>query len=251
MTFIQKLRCFRHYFWYIHQVLYVNFHYLPFPQAIKLPIWVKLRNGIKRKYHTGTIQILSNDISFGMIELGVMQYDEEAEGMSFLNDGDIIFNGKAHISNGSLIKIVNSGKLVFGDSVGLSTTKIYCARHIIIGNETFCGIGTCIMDSDFHPVIDLYGKCYINTSSPVRIGNYNWIGAYSLIMKGTRTPNHCIVSARSVLNKPYKIPEFSILSTNQGHDVVHEGYIRDRILKDNYVKAHKIDNFDEYINKLI
>lgn len=249
--FIHKLRCFRHYFWYIPQIIYINFHYLPFKQAIKLPIWVKFRNSVKRKYHTGSIKIVTDVISFGMIELGVMQYDEEREGMFFSNKGEIEFLGKAHFSNGNVLKVYDMGKLILGDNVGISTSKIMCTKKITIGKETFLGVGTTVMDSDFHPIIDIEGQCYVNTSIPIKIGDYNWLGGHSLVLKGTKTPNHCIVSTRSVLNKIYRIPECSIIGNAQGKEHIVTGYIRDRLNSDNIVKASNIDDFDNYINVLL
>lgn len=251
MIFLQKLRCFRHYFWYIHQIIYVNFHYLPFSQAKKLPIWVKFRNGISTKYHKGKISIECGRIEFGMIELGVLQYEEDREGMFFSNRGEIVFKGRAHFSNGNVLKVSDRGKLILGDNVGISTSRIMCTKKITIGKETFLGAGTIVMDSDFHPIIDIEGQCYVNTSISIKIGDYNWIGGNSLVLKGTKTPNHCIISARSVLNKLYRIPECSIIGNAQGEEHVITGYIRDRRISDNIVKARKIDDFDNYINVLL
>lgn len=251
MSFLHKLRRFRHYFWYLHQIIYVNFHYLPFSQAKRLPIWVKFRNGISSKYHKGKISIECDNLEFGMIELGVLQYDEEREGMFFSNKGEIVFKGRAHFSNSNVLKVSDKGKLILGDGVGISTSKITCTKKITIGKGTFLGVGTTVMDSDFHPIIDIEGQCYVNTSIPIKIGDYNWIGGDSLILKGTKTPNHCIVSSRSVLNKLYRIPECSIISNSQGVERIITGYIRDRLSPVNIVKAHQIEDFDNYINVLL
>jgi len=250
--YIHKLRCFRHYFWYLHQIIYFNFHYLPFHQAKHLPIWVKFRNGVRHKFNTGIIKIESETISFGMIELGVLQYYEEKEGIFFANYGTLIFKGAAHISNGCDIQVYDHAKLTIGDGVGMSKTKITCAKEIEIGRGTFIGVGTKFIDSDFHPIIDIFGKCYLNPSQSIRIGEYNWLGADVLVTKGARTPNHCIISARSVINKKYKIPECTIINNATGQEVIMEGYIRDRNIT--YLKrgaSRKIEDFDNYIKTLI
>lgn len=249
--FIHKLRCFRHYFWYLHQIIYFNFHYLPFHQAKYLPIWVKFRNGVKPKFNTGIIKIESEFISFGMIEIGVLQYYEEKEGLFFANYGTIIFKGAAHISNGSDIQVYDYGKLTIGDGVGMSKTKIICAKEIEIGKGTFIGVGTKFIDSDFHPIIDIYGQCYLNPSQSIRIGDFNWLGAEVLVTKGARTPNHCIISARSVINKKYKIPECTIIKNAVGQEIILEGYIRDRnITHLKRGESRKIEDFDNYIKTL-
>lgn len=250
--FIHKLRCFRHYFWYLPQIIYFNFHFLPLSQAKYLPIWVKCRNGIWKKYHHGQIIIDTDKIEFGMIELGVKQYLDQREGMAIYNMGKIIFKGKAHISHGSYISVGSNGCLTLGEGVGISTSTIFCEKSITIGKNTFLGMGCKIMDSDYHLIIDILAKSHINPTQSINIGNYNWLGTDVLVLKGAKTPNHCIVSARSIISKKYKIPECSIINNATGNEIILNGYIRDRnieTIKD--LKNKSIDNFDEYIQLLI
>lgn len=250
--FIHKLRCFRHYFWNLHQILYINFHFLPFNQAIKLPIWVKFYSNKRLFKSKGKIIIESEKISFGMIEMGVMQYFELREGMHFGSSGTLIFEGSAHISNASNIQICKNSTLRIGDGVGLSQTKIICAKSITIGKGTFVGVGSQMMDSDFHPIIDILGKSYINPTQSIKIGDYNWLGAEVMVLKGTKTPAHCIISARSILNKKYKIPECSIINNSCGQEIIMNGYIRDRFVESiEGRKSRSIENFDEYYQKLL
>lgn len=226
---------------------------MPFSQAVKLPIWCKLRNGIWPKYHrNGKIIIESDCLSFGMIELGVMQYPEYRGGMYFLNNGTIVFKGCAHVSNETFLKVYRGGYLEIGDGVGISQSNITCVKSITLGKGVFAGIGCYIADSDFHPIIDVIGKCYLNPTQSISIGDYNWLGAEVMVLKGAKTPRHCIVSARSILNRKYRIPECSIINNSCGNEIILEGYIRDRFIESiENRKSRKIDDFEDYYKKLL
>jgi acetyltransferase-like isoleucine patch superfamily enzyme len=47
---------------------------------------------------------------------------------------------------------------------------------------------------------------------PIKIGNQNWIGNRSNIMKGTETPDNCIIAANSMCNTKYDIPSYSLIA---------------------------------------
>lgn len=88
--------------------IYFNFHYLPFNQAIKLPILLYKPKLLKMK---GNIKIEKCKIKFGMIRLGfptVSLYPNT--GIVYENHGGtIVFNGKCAIGNNSAISIGASG----------------------------------------------------------------------------------------------------------------------------------------------
>ena len=98
--FIKKIFRYR----YILYSLYFNFRYLPFKQAIKLPIVLYKPHLLKCK---GTIVInpIDGKITFGMIRLGfpgVSVYPNN--GITWENHGGtIIFKGKCVIGNDSYL----------------------------------------------------------------------------------------------------------------------------------------------------
>jgi acetyltransferase-like isoleucine patch superfamily enzyme len=74
-----------------------------------------------------------------------------------------------------------------------------------IGNNTALGANVKIYDTDFHS-IDPYIR--INQTSiteaksmPIIIGQYVWIGADSIILKGVQIEDFAIVGAGSVVSK--------------------------------------------------
>ena len=69
-----------------------------------------------------------------------------------------------------------------------------------------------IMDTDQH---DIYDKSnhLLNENKEIIIGNNVWIGAKSLILKGSIIKDGCIVGANTTITKPFK-EKNSILAGN-------------------------------------
>jgi hypothetical protein len=44
-------------------------------------------------------------------------------------------------------------------------------------------------------------------------------------MKGTQTPDCCIIGARAVLNKKYKVPKYSLIGNTQSAQLIEEDYL--------------------------
>ena len=76
---------------YLPQTIYFNFHYLPFSQAIHMPILLYKPKFVKLK---GSIIIESEKIHTGMIKLGVNNVSiYPNNGISIELDGNIHFKG--------------------------------------------------------------------------------------------------------------------------------------------------------------
>lgn len=176
-----------------------NFHYLPFSQAIKLPILL-----YKPKLLTlnGIIRI-SGGVKFGMIKLGFNQVSiYPNSGITWSNSGTVIFKGRCNIGNASAISIGEKSILTIGDNVRATTAlKLVCYHRIDIGEQTLIGWENIICDTDFHSVMTTTGKTKGYDS--IIIGPHNWLAMQSLILKGTQTPPFTVVGARSTLNKNY------------------------------------------------
>jgi acetyltransferase-like isoleucine patch superfamily enzyme len=84
----------------------------------------------------------------------------------------------------------------------------------------------------------------------VKIGDYNWLGAETMVMKGTKTPRHVIVGARSILNKRYRIPECSCLMAVGSNEIVSEGYVRDWKNLAEKMSSRKIDDIEKVKKEL-
>ena len=189
-------------FWiikYILPTIYFNFHYLPFAQAIKLPILLYKPKFLACK---GKI-IISGGVKTGMIKLGsnrVALYPNN--GICFENRGVIVFQGNCTIGMNSFISIAPSGKVVFGDGfVASNSLKLASYCNIEFGKNVRVGWECLFTDTDFHRITMLDGSKSPTAYGQILIGDNCWFGFKNIIMKNTRIPNKCIISANSLVNK--------------------------------------------------
>lgn len=194
---------------YIIHILYFNFHYLPFRQAIKLPIFLYKPRFLCCE---GKISI-SGRVRTGMIKLGrnfVSLYPDG--GISWENRGIVEFHGECYIGRNSCLSTGKNGHIVFGKNfVATNTFKIASYDQIIFGENVLCGWECMFIDTDFHQlqcdnaqVLKAYGS--------IIIGNHCWFGFRNTVMKNTVVPSNCVIASNSLLNRKYDVPEKSLLA---------------------------------------
>lgn len=93
----------------------------------------------------------------------------------------------------------------------------FCTRkEITIGNRVKIGANTKIIDNDMHsmnPLDRANGDDLSNLKiAPVRIGDDCFIGAQSIILKGTILGKNCVVGAGSVVHGTF--PSNAIIAGN-------------------------------------
>lgn len=191
----------------IPRTIWFNFRYLPFRQAIKLPIWIANNVRIKKLYRK--CLILNGEPRIGLIRIGY----HEADGVDIYSvhtildvdkTGRIIFRNDAHIGQGAIFRVNGNGTIMFGKNFAISgTTTIIASESITFGDDVQLSWNSRIMDSDAHKIFDMEGN-WINPPKDIRIGNSVWIAANTSIMKGTVIGNNVIVAANSLVNKRYE-----------------------------------------------
>lgn len=179
--------------------LLLNFYYLPFGQAIRLPILVS---------HRIKIRTLSGRVSLGRVKHGIVKVgfgglgqDTGRQDGTWYVTGEIRFDGKARIGCGA--KLFVDGKLELGDQFDASSNFIlFCDESIRIGAENQLSWNVTLMDSDRHPIRDMEGHV-VNPPAPITIGDRNWIGCDCLLLKGVAIGNGCVVAAGALVNRPH------------------------------------------------
>ena len=194
----------------IPKSIYVNFRVLPFRQAIYLPIMVSRKTKLQslsgnvhlNKVKTGIIRI-----GFGGTDMLDYRYDRPIIKIT----GNLHFNGKAKIGIGA--KLLVNGNLYLGNNFSVTgDALIICAKKISIGNDVMIAWRSIIMDTDQHDIYDKNNQ-HINENKEIIVGNNVWIGANSLILKGSIIEDGCIVGANTTITKPFK-EKNSILAGN-------------------------------------
>lgn len=208
---------------YIFSSIYFCFHYLPFKQAVKLPILVY-------KPHFGSLRgkvcfADGSKIRYGMVRLGfpnVSIYPNT--GIIYENlGGTITFKGTCFIGNNSAISIAKGAQISFGNLFRASTTlKIVNYYSINIDKEVLIGWDCVIMDTDIHKLTKRSGG-YSKGYDAINIGSNCWIANGCKILKRTEIPNNCVVAAGTILSGKVEAPEFSIVGSGRNVDVLSTG----------------------------
>ena len=134
--------------------------------------------------------------------------------MKVINKGDIsigdnfMFVSGGHVSpisgnqQGS-IYVEQGGDIAIGDNVGMTSTHMWIAKGLTIGNHVKVGANVLFMDTDTHQIDYLQrrdGNGLI-VSAPITIEDDVWIGAHCIILKGVTIGARSIVGAGSVVTK--------------------------------------------------
>ena len=203
--------------------VYFNFAFLPFRQALKLPIWIE-RPAFHFRGYRGDIVIDADDLHFKMIRLGY-RYNSwyPFNGINLQIVGKLVFHGRCTIGNSASVYVGNNGVIEFGDNVYIaSKTRIICQKKIVFGKSTLIGWNSQIIDTDFHALLDIVSGRPTKILSPVIIGNKCWIASDCIVQKGTKLADNVIVSAGSVVSGIFK-KENVILKGNPAMEIA-EGY---------------------------
>lgn len=189
--------------------IYFNFRYLPFRQALKLPIWIYKPHFISLK---GSVIIDTAKIHPGMIRIGFLTATAYPNfGFSWNNKGLIIFKGKCVIGNNAFIVTEKNGKIEFGDNFRSTTSlKIVSCINIKFGQSVTLGWEVIIMDTNFHPLYDMEKKKFKKAYGEIVIGDYNWFAAQCYILHSVHTPERCVFGARSILTRGEKYESYCV-----------------------------------------
>ncbi len=124
----------------------------------------------------------------------------------------LIFKGDCRISAGSQLYL-HGGLIEIGKDCKISmNVKLYSCDSIIIGSDTVIGWDSQIIDTDFHKTIDANTGKVFPIKKRIVIGNHCWVCNGCSIMKGAVIPDDVIVGSKSVCNKAYDVPRFSVIA---------------------------------------
>jgi acetyltransferase-like isoleucine patch superfamily enzyme len=208
------------------KTIYVNFRSLPFPIAIKFPVYIYGRCKIFSL--SGNFEI-EGKIKSGMIKLGLSSIKSKNSVSIIDNIGTIHFFNKATIRRGFKITVSKSAFLSIGNNVLISdNVEITSKKSIIIGEGVRFANNVVVMDTDFHFLVNTISGEVKGNSKEIKIGSYNWIGGFVTIKKGTKTPDYTIVvGPYSTIGKDYTtiIEPYSLIGGNPAK-LIKIGYLR-------------------------
>ena len=211
----------------IFQTIYFNFHYLPFSQAIYLPIWLYKPHFLKCK---GSVIIETDGaINSGMIQLVRFEVGiYPNNGFIWENRGIVKFKGKAHIGNNSAICTSPQGCVTFGEGFAATAgLRLVCYNRICFGSHCLIGWDCLFLDTDFHSLTKRDGtktKGY----GDICIGCDNWFANGVKVLKNTITPDYITIACNTILSKSYlSVPKYSVIGMNNRIEVLTHDVYRD------------------------
>ncbi len=163
-------------------------------------------------------------IPFGMLKLGTVKiFHPRAFSGPFvsmispiteisLDYGGILRIGKMFkMRDGAKIRVRKGAKCIIGNYTSVSINNmVACHESIIIGDHVQLSPNVQIYDHD-HDFRHPQGiKANAYKTSPVVIGNNCWIGANTIILRGTTIGDNCIIGAGCVVKG--NIPPNTILT---------------------------------------
>ena len=121
-------------------------------------------------------------------------------------------------------KIVNQGRMTFGERVRLDSTvaklemvvmpgghlevgnnvfinygsSLVSSKHVKVGNDVLIGTHVMVMDCDFHRVED---KSWDTSGEEIVLEDRVWLGNRSIVLKGVTVGHDAVVAAGSVVTK--------------------------------------------------
>lgn len=131
---------------------------------------------------------------------------------------------KLKMHNGAKIRVRKGGKLEIGKNFGMSNGCVVTAYdHIKIGDNVMLGPNVLIYDQDHDYRVEGGVAAMKFKTTPVVIGNNVWIGANTLILRGTTIGDNSVVGGGTVIKGEY--PPNSVIIQKRTTEVIkqHDG----------------------------
>lgn len=149
------------------------------------------------------IKVLSNKCRFFVLHR-ILQKNMQITGHTLFSNGcDIVVDKKSSfyaghkcsVEKGTLLAAKNGAVLTLGKGVYINRNcTIVAHKSITLADGVTIGPNTCIYDHDH----DLHKRGQFVTDD-VSIGKNTWIGAGTIILKGVRIGEECVIAAGSII----------------------------------------------------
>ncbi|WP_282020650.1 acyltransferase [Planomicrobium okeanokoites] len=118
--------------------------------------------------------------------------------------GKLSFGYNSKFRSGTKINVRKKAEIIIKDNVFLNHgCMLICHEKIEIGNNVQFGPNVLMYDHDHDFRHEGGLKALKYKTSPILIGDNVWIGANTVILKGTKIGDNCVIAAGSVIKGEY------------------------------------------------
>ena len=114
------------------------------------------------------------------------------------DNATVVVNNRLEIAYGNIISVDNGARLELGSFYTGVGSNVICKNQMYFGNHVMLGREVCVFDSDYHDILNEFGE-KINPDKPVILEDNVWIGARTMVLKGSHVKEGAIVSANSMV----------------------------------------------------
>ena len=206
-----------------------NFKYLPFHQAINLPILMsgKVKFGYMKK---GAIVLVGGG-KRGTLRIGLQDRQYCYDKPSFFNIyGKLILKGNGIHSFAPGAQVYVGGDAILSIDEGFTVShdlKIYCKYKITFGKNNMWSYYNIVMDNDGHHIYDQEMN-HINKNKEILFGDDVWLGGRCTVQKGSVIPRGCVIGSDSLVRK--KLETECAVYAGDGPQLIKQNIVWDRKL---------------------
>ena len=113
----------------------------------------------------------------------------------------LVIGKKLKMHNGAKVRVRKGGSLKIGQNFGMSNGCVVTAyEYIEIGDNVMLGPNVLIYDQDHDYRVEGGVSAMKYKTSPIKIGHNVWIGANTIVLKGTSIGDNCVIGAGSIIS---------------------------------------------------
>ncbi len=139
------------------------------------------------------------------VKFGVLPRIDRFTEVTIDRGANCVIGNRFNMRQNAILRVRKGATIKFGNNVSLGNNCIVaCHDRIEIGDNVQLSPGVLLYDHDH----DFRAPGGINegkfVSSPISIGNNVWIGANTIILRGTTIGDNCVIGAGSVIKGYYQ-----------------------------------------------
>lgn len=212
---------------YLLHSIFFNFKYLPFKQAIKLPILLYRPRFLSLK---GKI-VISGSVKTGMIQIGFYRVPLYPDSGCILSiNGNVNFDGRAFIGNDSKLIVGSNGELIIGNNFNATASlKLIANNSVKIEHNVLIGWDNLISDYDFHKLKYTDNRISKGYGS-IKICHDCWLANRCSVYKNVTIPPHSVLSAGTTLKRTPTDKQYCLIGESDNNiNVLYEGLWHDML----------------------